>query len=312
MSSRGVISWLRRGLFALRSAGRGVDCPPGRASSGLPPPSAAARAAAGNPGALGDPIVADHARQRSPRSCDRARPGVQHAARAGARPRRRVLHDRLSNRAPRISRGSPPPSIRSRRVLTEARARGIRVHAWVSLNLVSSAVELPASPGPSRLSPSGVADGAARRSRRTSRGSIRPIPDTSARSRAGRAAEIESVEGLYAIAAAARGRGPHRRGSSAIWRAATTLDGVHLDYARYPEPAVRLQPLRDRGVPRRHPAAARRRRAARARRRRKRPTSSPIPIGFPAEWKAFRRARMTALVARMRQARARRAARRAS
>src|SRR5688572_30338862 len=31
-------------------------------------------------------------------------------------------------------------------VLTEARARGIRVHAWISLNLVSSAAELPASP----------------------------------------------------------------------------------------------------------------------------------------------------------------------
>ena len=31
-------------------------------------------------------------------------------------------------------------------VLTEARERGLRVHAWVALNLVSSAVELPASP----------------------------------------------------------------------------------------------------------------------------------------------------------------------
>jgi hypothetical protein len=31
-------------------------------------------------------------------------------------------------------------------VLAEARARGIRVHAWVSVNLVSSAAELPASP----------------------------------------------------------------------------------------------------------------------------------------------------------------------
>ena len=31
-------------------------------------------------------------------------------------------------------------------VLTEAKASGIRVHAWVSLNLVSSAVELPAAP----------------------------------------------------------------------------------------------------------------------------------------------------------------------
>src|SRR5688500_2980549 len=31
-------------------------------------------------------------------------------------------------------------------VLTEARASGIRVHAWVVLNLVASAAELPASP----------------------------------------------------------------------------------------------------------------------------------------------------------------------
>ncbi len=68
--------------------------------------------------------LADLARRASPRWCaTRARPRLQHAARAGARPRRRLLQPAASNRAPRSCSGSRRVSIRSRLVLTRRTRR---------------------------------------------------------------------------------------------------------------------------------------------------------------------------------------------
>ena len=117
-------------------------------------------------------------------------------------------------------------------VLTEARARGIRVHAWVSLNLVSSAAELPASPDhlvyrhPEWLMvPRAIAQEVAR----LDPGNPAYVGKIARWTRA----EHDSIEGLYATplqpdaaAYAARVVGDLARRYE--------LDGVHLDYARYP------------------------------------------------------------------------------
>src|SRR5829696_668396 len=117
-------------------------------------------------------------------------------------------------------------------VLAEAKAAGIRVHAWVSLNLVSSAVELPAAPDhlvyrhPEWLMvPRPIAQELARLDA-ANPGYVGKI----ARWTRG---ESETVEGLYAS--------PVQPDAAAYAARVVTdlarrydLDGVHLDYVRYP------------------------------------------------------------------------------
>src|SRR5829696_9035552 len=184
-------------------------------------------------------------------------------------------------------------------VLAEARARGIRVHAWISVNLVSSAVELPASPDhlvyrhPEWLMVP------------------RPIAQEIARLDPGNPAYVgkiarwtraanDNVEGLYAtplqsdaVAYTARIIGDLARRYD--------LDGVHLDYARYPNQQFDYSRYSIRAFR----ADIRPRLAAEARRVLDEQEATDLfayPDRFPAEWKAFRRARMTSLVARVRQA----------
>jgi uncharacterized lipoprotein YddW (UPF0748 family) len=183
-------------------------------------------------------------------------------------------------------------------VLAEARQRNIRVHAWISLNLVSSAVDLPASPDhliykhPQWLMVP------------------RPIAQDVARLDPGNPAYVgkiarwtrtasDAVEGLYttplqpeAAAYAARVAGDLARRYD--------LDGVHLDYARYPNSQFDYS----RFAIAEFRADIRPRLAAAARRELDLDEDTDLfayPDRFPAEWKAFRRARMTALVARVRQ-----------
>ena len=107
-----------------------------------------------------------------------------------------------------------------------------------------------------------------------------------------------SVEGLYASPISPRPPTTSTR-SSAIWCARYDVDGVHLDYARYPSGSVRLQPRRHSRVPRRCPANAARRGPPRSRcARSRRPAAVPGHVSGGVA--AFRIARMTALVGRLR------------
>jgi uncharacterized lipoprotein YddW (UPF0748 family) len=184
-------------------------------------------------------------------------------------------------------------------VLAEARPRGIRVHAWVSLNLVSSAAELPASPDhlvyrhPEWLMVP------------------RPIAQEVARLDPGNPAYVgkiarwtraasENVEGLYstplqpdAVAYTAGVLGDLARRYA--------IDGVHLDYARYPNSQFdysrfAIAEFRADMRPRLAPGVRL------ALDEEETTDLFAYPDRFPVEWKAFRRARMTALVARVRQA----------
>ena len=96
-----------------------------------------------NPRALGAPDVADIPPNHRRAGAHRARSRLQHAARPGARTRRRVLQRRPRAARRRSRSGSRRHSIRSRRSSTAAHAAGLRVHAWVNVNLVSSAADLP-------------------------------------------------------------------------------------------------------------------------------------------------------------------------
>ena len=184
-------------------------------------------------------------------------------------------------------------------VLAAARTRGIRVHAWVSLNLVSSATELPASPDhlvyrhPEWLMvPRAIAQDVARLDPNN--------PAYVGKIARWTRAESDAVEGLYAtplqpdaVAYAAR--------VTADLARRYDLDGVHLDYARYPNPNFDYS----RFAIAEFRAEIRPRLAAAARRDADLQEETDLfayPDRFPTEWKAFRRARMTALIARVRQA----------
>lgn len=183
-------------------------------------------------------------------------------------------------------------------LLAEAKPRGIRVHAWVSLNLVSSAVELPASPEhlvyrhPEWLMvPRAVAQDLAR----LDPGNPGYVGKIARWTRG----QSEVVEGLYTSPLVPESAAYTARVLADLARR-YDLDGVHLDYARYPNPQFDYSRL-----------------AIAEFRTEMRPRLAPdvrkaldleaegdlfaYPDALPAEWKAFRRAKLTALVARIRQ-----------
>ena len=184
-------------------------------------------------------------------------------------------------------------------VLTEAHERGIRVHAWISLDLVSSAVELPPTPDhlvyrhPDWLMvPRPIAQDLAR---------LDPAnPAYVGKIARWTRGELESVEGLYATPILPDAAAYTERVVADLARR-YDVDGVHLDYARYPSPQFdysRFAIAEFRADLRPHltPADRRTLDAQEA------SDLFAYPDGFPAEWAAFRRARLTALVARVRQA----------
>lgn len=184
-------------------------------------------------------------------------------------------------------------------VLAEARANGIRVHAWVVVNLVSSAVELPAAPDhlvyrhPEWLMvPRPIAQEVARL-------------DAANPAYVGKIArwtrgESEAVEGLYTTPLQ-RDAAAHIERVVADLARRYELDGVHLDYARYPNQQFDYS----RFAIAEFRADLRPRLSVEARRAADVEEATDLfayPDRFPAEWKAFRRTRLTALVARLRTA----------
>lgn len=184
-------------------------------------------------------------------------------------------------------------------VIDAGHAAGLRVHAWVNVNLISSAAELPVArdhiiyrrPGWLMVPRDLVRDLAG----------IEPDSPAYvgklARWTRGQSAE---VEGLYSSPllpdAAAH--------TEAVVRDITRrydLDGVHFDYARYPSDRfdysrAAIAEFRAHMRPRLNETARRGLDAQEA--------DDPLayPDGLPAEWRAFRVARMTALIRRLRTA----------
>jgi uncharacterized lipoprotein YddW (UPF0748 family) len=203
----------------------------------------------------------------------------------------------LEPRAADLAR-QPPAFDPLAAVLTEAKARGIRVHAWLSLNLVSSAVELPASPDhlvyrhPEWLMvPRPIAQELAR---------LDPAnPGYVGKIARWTRGQSDTVEGLYAS--------PLQPDAAAYAERVVTnlarryaIDGVHLDYVRYPNPQFDYS----RFAIAEFRAGIRAGIAPDARRELDAAADADLfayPDRFPAEWRAFRRERLTALVARIRQ-----------
>lgn len=184
-------------------------------------------------------------------------------------------------------------------VLAEARANGIRVHAWVVLNLVSSAVELPAAPDhlvyrhPEWLMvPRPIAQDVAR----LDPGNPAYVGKIARWTRG----ESEAVEGLY-VSPLHRDAAAHTERVVADLARRYDLDGVHLDYARFPTQQFDYSRFSIAAFR----ADMRPRLSAEARRAVDADEATDLfayPDRFPAEWKAFRRDRLTALVTRLRAA----------
>ncbi len=182
-------------------------------------------------------------------------------------------------------------------VLRTAQAAGLRVHAWVNVNLVSSAVDLPRSREhlvyrhPEWLMvPRDLAQELAR--------AAPASPGYLGKLARWTRAHNTDVEGLYASPINPLAvehlrtivRGLARR---------YPLDGVHFDYARYPSDRFDYSRAAVRefraSIEGRLPAARRRSLAAQE--------ANDIfayPDAFPDDWRRFRVARMTTLLARLR------------
>ncbi|MGH9384891.1 MAG: glycoside hydrolase family 10 protein [Vicinamibacterales bacterium] len=183
--------------------------------------------------------------------------------------------------------------------IEQAHAAGLKVHAWVSLNLVSSAYELP----PSRqhivyrtpewlMVPRELA------------AEMRTMPVRSpaylGRLARWTRAHSNEIEGLY-VSPVSSAAAIHTAAVIGDMARKYALDGVNLDYARYPSNAFdygpaaleqfKLEILATVSAPLRSEAAIRER-------------LDPLayPNLFPDRWDAFRRSRLTALVMRVRTA----------
>lgn len=184
-------------------------------------------------------------------------------------------------------------------VLQAAHGAGLRVHAWVNVNLVSSAVELPRARDhlvyrhPEWLMVPRELGQELARAEPASPGYLGRLARWTR-------AHSSDVEGLYSSPINPLAvehlqsvvRGLARR---------YALDGVHFDYARYPSDrfdysraAVREFRVSMEG---RLPAPRRRTLAAQAE-----VDVFAYPDAFPDDWRRFRVARMTTLLARLRDA----------
>jgi uncharacterized lipoprotein YddW (UPF0748 family) len=181
-------------------------------------------------------------------------------------------------------------------VLDAAHASGLRVHAWVNVNLVASAVDVPSAREhlvhrhPEWLMvPRDIAQELA---------TIAPdSPAYAGKLARWTRAQTGEIEGLYSspvvpqavshTIAVVRGLA-HRY----------ALDGVHFDYARYPSERFDYS----RAAIREFRASVRPGLAPEVRRELDARASADLfayPDGMPAEWRAFRVARMTELVSRL-------------
>jgi uncharacterized lipoprotein YddW (UPF0748 family) len=184
-------------------------------------------------------------------------------------------------------------------VLETAHQAGIRVHAWVNVNLISSAADLPVNRAhlvhrhPDWLMvPREIAQDLAK----VGPGSPAYVGKLARWTRT----QSADIEGLYAspiVPAAAL----HVEAVVRDLAKRYALDGIHLDYARYPSarfdysaPAIRE--FRTAVRPKLSPAVRR------ELDERETDDLFAYPDALPEDWKAFRVARMTALVTRLRGA----------
>lgn len=184
-------------------------------------------------------------------------------------------------------------------VIAAAHASGIRVHAWVNVNLVSSAVDLPSPRGhlvyrhPEWLMvPRDVAQELAR-------------VDVASPAYVGKLArwsreQSSEVEGLFA-SPIAPGAAAHVEMVVRDITRRYAVDGIHFDYARYPTERFDYSSLAIREF-----RASVRPGLAEARRRtldaEERDDLFAYPDALPTEWRQFRVSRMTALMGRLRAA----------
>ncbi len=184
-------------------------------------------------------------------------------------------------------------------VIAAARTSGLSVHAWVNVNLVSSAVDLPVARAhivhrhpewlmvPRELAP------ALARVNYTS-------PAYVGRLARWTRAQSEDVEGLYA-SPIQPGAAAHVESVVRDLASRYPIDGVHLDYARYPGARFdysRASLAEFKAFIRPNISAARRRTLD----SQERVDLFAYPDALPDEWKAFRISRMTALMTRLHQA----------
>lgn len=184
-------------------------------------------------------------------------------------------------------------------VLQSAHAARLRVHAWVSVNLVASAVDLPIAPGhlvhrhPDWLMvPREIAQELA-------------TVDFDSPAYVGKLArwtrtQSAAIEGLY-TSPIVPGAAEHVEAVVRDLARRYDLDGVHLDYARYPTDRFDYSRAAIRefraAVRPRVPEASRRDADAR-----EAVDLFAYPDAFPDAWRGFRVAKMTALVSRLRTA----------
>ena len=184
-------------------------------------------------------------------------------------------------------------------VLAAARPAGLRVHVWINVNLVANAVQLPGAREhviyrhPEWLMvPRELARDMA---------SIRPdSPEYIGRLARYVRAHAAQVEGLY-LSPIHEGASAHAISVVSDLVERYDVDGVHFDYIRYPNDEFDYSPgalsaFRDEVVRDLEPVDRRRYDARLSRE----PTI--YADAFPERWGAFRRARLTALVGRLREA----------
>jgi uncharacterized lipoprotein YddW (UPF0748 family) len=184
-------------------------------------------------------------------------------------------------------------------VLAAAHAAGLKVHAWVSVNLVSSAAELPIARDhvmyrhPEWLMiPREIAE-AENAEDQKSPAYIGALARWTR-------AHAQEVEGLY-LSPISTGAASHSAAAITDLASRYDIDGIHLDYARYPNDDFdysrgALAEFRAAVLPD-LPVAERQSLDAQAR-----TDLFAYTDALPSEWVRFRRSRLTALVMRIRTA----------
>lgn len=181
-------------------------------------------------------------------------------------------------------------------VIERAHAAGIRVHAWINVNLVSSAVDIPTVRAhvvhrhPEWLMvPRDIAQELA----------AVPVDSPAYLGKLARwtRQQAEAVEGLY-TSPLLTAAGAHVESVVRDVARRYAVDGIHFDYARYPSERfdysrTAMAEFRAAMRPRLQPAVARDLDAQAA------VDLFAYPDALPEEWRAFRVGRMTALMARL-------------
>lgn len=184
-------------------------------------------------------------------------------------------------------------------VIADAHKAGLRVHAWINLNLVSSAAELPLSRDhliyrhPEWLM---VPREIAQDLRKTDPWSPAYVGKIARWTRA----QQEKVEGLY-VSPISQEAVAHAQAVVADVATRYPVDGIHLDYIRYPSDQFdysRFAIAQFRSEMRPHLTAAVRRELD----DQEAVDLFAYPDRFAAEWKTFRRAQLSAALGRFRNA----------